>query len=194
LGVYHLTPEAIRDRTPEEVERLRLAAESEQAGRYRVVYETLGIQVTANKDKSIVVAGTFDLETTSLPARKRAKDEDPGEYPLPETMTDAEARSHELHRRRRGECLFARWGRGIVALPDSETYLLLLAIRCNDNEKVKTCCRFETPCRRRSRQAGGAARRIRTPPNRRRRNFALSLPGSRSSPFLNPLDAIVIYK
>jgi hypothetical protein len=40
-----------RDRTPEEVERLRLAAESKQADRYRVVYETLGIQVTANKDK-----------------------------------------------------------------------------------------------------------------------------------------------
>jgi hypothetical protein len=44
-----------RERTPEEKEELRLAEERERAERYRDVYTSLGLSVTAYKD------GTLEL-------------------------------------------------------------------------------------------------------------------------------------
>jgi hypothetical protein len=50
-----LSPEVFRERTPEEKEELRLAEERERAERYRGVYTSLGLSVTAHED------GTLEL-------------------------------------------------------------------------------------------------------------------------------------
>jgi hypothetical protein len=55
LPIFPLSPEMFRERTPEEKEELRLAEERERAERYRDVYTSLGLSVTAYKD------GTLEL-------------------------------------------------------------------------------------------------------------------------------------
>jgi hypothetical protein len=56
LGVYKLTPEHIRQRSPEEIEDTRRRNEAERSQRYLWAYELLGLRVVAHKD------GTLELE------------------------------------------------------------------------------------------------------------------------------------
>ena len=63
-GLYRLTPEHIRRRTPEEMEELRLAEERERGRRYRAVYDLLGLGVVVCKDGTLEVSGTFGLRET----------------------------------------------------------------------------------------------------------------------------------
>ena len=58
----------IRERTPEEVDKLRVKQEGERAEHYRWVYELLGLRVVARRDEALVASGTFGT-------RKRASGE-----------------------------------------------------------------------------------------------------------------------
>ena len=58
----------IRERAPEEVEKLRAKWEGERAEHRRWVYGLLGLRVVARRDEALVASGTFGT-------RKRA----PGE-------------------------------------------------------------------------------------------------------------------
>ena len=55
LGIYTLTLERIRERTPEELEEKRRAAVVERSARYRSVYDDLRLSVIAHKN------GTLDI-------------------------------------------------------------------------------------------------------------------------------------
>ncbi len=53
LGIYTLTPDAIRHLPEEELAEKRRAAEDEQARRYRSAYENLELGVTAHRDGTL---------------------------------------------------------------------------------------------------------------------------------------------
>lgn len=53
VPIFPLSPEMFRERTPEEIEELRCAQESERAERYRDVYTTLGLRIVAHKDGAL---------------------------------------------------------------------------------------------------------------------------------------------
>lgn len=70
LPIFPLSPEMFRERTPEEKEELRLAEERERAERYRGVYTSLGLSVTAYKDGTLELtwrAGKGVSEVCALP-------------------------------------------------------------------------------------------------------------------------------
>ena len=56
LGVYTLTPERVRERTPEELEEIRHEQQRERAERLRALYEVLGVSVVAHRDGSLEVS------------------------------------------------------------------------------------------------------------------------------------------
>ena len=56
--IYTLTPERIRPRTPEEVQRLREERERARAERYRGAYRLLGLRLTAHKDGTLEISWT----------------------------------------------------------------------------------------------------------------------------------------
>lgn len=56
LGVYTLTPERVRDRTPGELDELRREQQGERAERLRALYEVLGLSVVAHKDGTLEIA------------------------------------------------------------------------------------------------------------------------------------------
>jgi len=66
LKPYPVVPGTYRKRTPEEMEELRKEAERERAGRYRKLYERLGLKVVAFKDKTLEVTGTFGIGKITL--------------------------------------------------------------------------------------------------------------------------------
>ena len=81
LPLYELTPERIRLRTPEEVERLSEERDRERAERYRWVYDLLGWRVVAHRD------GTLELiwrTGTKLlgPGEPRELELPPPDYPI----------------------------------------------------------------------------------------------------------------
>ena len=53
LPVYALSPKMFRERTPEEVEGLRLGRERERAERYRAMYTNLGLRIVAHEDGAL---------------------------------------------------------------------------------------------------------------------------------------------
>ncbi|MDP8899702.1 MAG: recombinase family protein, partial [Actinomycetota bacterium] len=53
LPLYPLSPGMFRERTPEEVEGLRLGRERERAERYRAMYTNLGLRIVAHKDGAL---------------------------------------------------------------------------------------------------------------------------------------------
>ena len=53
--IYTLTPECIRYRTPEEMEKLREKRERERAEHYGVAYAMLGLKVVAHHDGSLEI-------------------------------------------------------------------------------------------------------------------------------------------
>jgi len=55
LPIYTLTPECIRYRTPEEMEKLREKRERERAERYGAAYAMLGLKVVAHHDGSVEI-------------------------------------------------------------------------------------------------------------------------------------------
>ncbi len=59
LGLYTLTPDRIRRRTPEEVEEREREAEDERAARYRAAYEDLGLRVVAHPDGTLEASWRF---------------------------------------------------------------------------------------------------------------------------------------
>lgn len=59
LPVYTLTPERIRERTPEEVEARRQRRERERAERFAWVYGELGLKVVVRKDGELELSGVF---------------------------------------------------------------------------------------------------------------------------------------
>jgi hypothetical protein len=63
LRVYTLTPDRIRHKTEEEIERERLAAENERSARLRHVYEAIGLAVTAHKDRTLSLRWSFGEQT-----------------------------------------------------------------------------------------------------------------------------------
>lgn len=54
-----LTAGSIRRRSPEEVAALRDAQERERAGRFRGLYDLLGLKVVAHKDGTLILTGSF---------------------------------------------------------------------------------------------------------------------------------------
>ena len=66
LPIFPISPEIFRERTPEEMEELREKQERERGQRYRAMYELLGLKVTASKDKTLEVRGTFGLRAVRL--------------------------------------------------------------------------------------------------------------------------------
>lgn len=56
LGVYTLTPERVRDRTPGELDELRREQQRERAERLRALYEVLGLSVVAHKDGTLEIS------------------------------------------------------------------------------------------------------------------------------------------
>ena len=59
LGIYELTPERVRERTPEEVEEIRQRRERERAERFAWAYAELGLKVVVNKDGTLELSGVF---------------------------------------------------------------------------------------------------------------------------------------
>jgi hypothetical protein len=53
LPLYPLSPKMFRERTPEEVEGLRLGRERERAERYRAMYTNLGLRIVAHEDGAL---------------------------------------------------------------------------------------------------------------------------------------------
>jgi hypothetical protein len=53
LPLNPLSPGMFRERTPEEVEGLRLGRERERAERYRAMYTNLGLRIVAHKDGAL---------------------------------------------------------------------------------------------------------------------------------------------
>jgi site-specific DNA recombinase len=109
-NVYKLTPERVRQRTPEEMEELRDAEERERGRRYRAVYDMLGLKVVARKDRTLEVSGTFGLrdmecggEPTSV--RRSVTGQDLGDDPTLGAPGDGdEDRCHDLRRSRISPC------------------------------------------------------------------------------------------
>jgi hypothetical protein len=66
LPIFPVSPEMFRERTLEEMEEMRLAEERERGRRYRAMYELLGLKVTASKDKTLEVRGTFGVRSMAL--------------------------------------------------------------------------------------------------------------------------------
>jgi site-specific DNA recombinase len=60
---YLLTPEALRERTPEEIEALRRAEEQKRAKRYRAIYELLDLKIVVQKCGTLEVSGRFGLRS-----------------------------------------------------------------------------------------------------------------------------------
>jgi hypothetical protein len=69
LGAYTLTPEAIRERTREELQELRERAEWERSARFRELYEDLGLRATLDKDGTLEVRWAGGREHARLPRR-----------------------------------------------------------------------------------------------------------------------------
>jgi hypothetical protein len=63
---YLLTPEAFRERTPEEIEALRQDEEQKAAKRYRAVYELLGLKIVIQKCGTLEVSGRFGVRNVGL--------------------------------------------------------------------------------------------------------------------------------
>ncbi len=80
LGVYTLTPEAVREPTSEEMEELRVRAERERGERFRAIYETLGLRIVAHADGTLDISSTFGVRTASIGTWKPVTGE---EVPLP---------------------------------------------------------------------------------------------------------------
>jgi hypothetical protein len=59
IGVYTLTPERIRRRTPEEMEEIERRRERERAERFRWVYGELELKVVVRKDGPLELSGVF---------------------------------------------------------------------------------------------------------------------------------------
>ncbi len=59
LGAFTLTPERIRYLSEEELEAKRLKARNERAGRFRELYEALGLSVEVRKDGTLVLSWSF---------------------------------------------------------------------------------------------------------------------------------------
>ncbi len=66
LPIFPVSPEMFRERTPEELEELRNEQERRRGQRYRAMYELLGLKVTASKDKTLEVRGTFGVRNVWL--------------------------------------------------------------------------------------------------------------------------------
>ena len=66
LPMFPISPEMFRERTQEEMEELREKQERERGQRYRAMYELLGLKITASKDKTLEVRGTFGLRKVWL--------------------------------------------------------------------------------------------------------------------------------
>jgi hypothetical protein len=66
LPIFPISPEVFRERTPEEMQELREKQERERGQRYRAMYELLGLKVTASKDKTLEVRGTFGVRNVRL--------------------------------------------------------------------------------------------------------------------------------
>jgi site-specific DNA recombinase len=63
---YLLTPDALRERTPEEKEELRQAEETKRDLRYRAMYQLLGLKIVVQKDGTLDVSGTFGVRSMEL--------------------------------------------------------------------------------------------------------------------------------
>jgi hypothetical protein len=66
LPVFPVSPEMFRERTQREMEELRNEQEHRRGHRYRAIYELLGLKVTASKDKTLEVRGTFGIRNVRL--------------------------------------------------------------------------------------------------------------------------------
>ena len=66
MPIFPVSPEMFRERTPEEMEELREKQERERGQRYRAMYELLGLKVTASKNKTLEVRGTFGVRNMRL--------------------------------------------------------------------------------------------------------------------------------
>jgi hypothetical protein len=94
LPIFPISPEVFRERTPEEMQELREKQERERGQRYRAMYELLGLKVTAGKDMTLEVRGTFGLRAVRLgdePSSiwKAVTGAAPEDAPPPEILTGA---------------------------------------------------------------------------------------------------------
>ena len=94
LPVFSVSTEMFRERTPEEMEELRKEQELGRGQRYRAMYELFGLKITASKDKTLEVRGTFGVRNVrpgSEPsaAWKSVLGTDAQDAPTPETLTGA---------------------------------------------------------------------------------------------------------
>ena len=56
LGVYTLTPDRVRERTPEELEEIGREQQRERAERLRALYEVLGLSAVAHRDGTLEIS------------------------------------------------------------------------------------------------------------------------------------------
>jgi hypothetical protein len=92
---YLLTPDALRERTPEEKEELRQAEETKRGLRYRAIYELLGLKIVVQKDGTLDVTGTFGVRSMELggeptSAWKSVTRESAEDFPSPESYLEVE--------------------------------------------------------------------------------------------------------
>jgi hypothetical protein len=94
LPIFPVSPEMFRERTSEEMEELRNEQERRRSQRYRAMYELLGLKVTASKDKTLEVRGTFGVRNMRLGSEPSATWEsltgtDAQDAPTSDTLTGA---------------------------------------------------------------------------------------------------------
>jgi hypothetical protein len=103
---YLLTPDALRERTPEEKEELRQAEETKRGLRYRAMYQLLGLKIVVQKDGTLDVSGTFGVRSMELggepmSAWKSVTRESAEDLPPPESYLEVEDRCRDLRSPRR---------------------------------------------------------------------------------------------
>ena len=68
LGAYTLTPEAIRDRTEEELAEKRLEVRNARSARFRDLYQSLGLAVVVHKDGTLEFSSSLGAPERVLPS------------------------------------------------------------------------------------------------------------------------------
>ena len=71
LPLYTLSPKMFRERTPEEVEGLRLGRERERAERYRAMYTNLGLRIVAHEDGALELTWRAGEDVSQVCASRR---------------------------------------------------------------------------------------------------------------------------
>jgi hypothetical protein len=71
LPLYPLSPKMFRERTPEEVEGLRLGRERERAEHYRAMYTNLGLRIVAHEDGALELTWRAGEDVSQVCASRR---------------------------------------------------------------------------------------------------------------------------